>query len=89
MAYRHALRNALLPSAGSLGSAIFGIFSGSYVVETMFSLPGIGSLTTGALLAFDFNLMLSTGIITTIMGTLGLLMSDIAYVIVDPRIRYE
>ena len=66
-----------------------GAIGGSYVIETLFSLPGIGSLTTGALLAFDYNLMLSTSLLSAIMGTMALLISDITIAIVDPRIRYE
>ena len=89
VAFRHALRNALLPIANMTGGILMGAIGGSYVIETLFSLPGIGSLTTGALLAFDYNLMLSTSLLTAIMGTMALLISDITIAIVDPRIRYE
>lgn len=89
VAARHVFRNALMPVANCLGGLIFGIFGSSYVLETMFSLPGLGALTTGAVLSFDFNLMLSTGMITTLMGLMGTLFSDILIAIVDPRIRYE
>jgi peptide/nickel transport system permease protein len=89
VAFRHVLRNALLPIANMTGSIVMGAIGGSYIIETLFSLPGIGSLTTGALLSFDYNLILSTSLLTTIMGTVGLLISDITIAIVDPRIRYE
>lgn len=89
VAFRHALRNALIPIATSSGSIIMSVFGGSYILETMFSIPGLGSLTTGALLAFDYNLMLGTSLMSIVMGTVGLLLSDIICAIVDPRIRYE
>ncbi|MDR2611169.1 MAG: ABC transporter permease [Clostridiales Family XIII bacterium] len=89
VAYRHTLKNALLPISTSSGNIIMGIFGGSYIIETLFTIPGIGLLTTNAFLAFDFNLMLSTSLLTTVMGSMGLLLSDIICVIVDPRIRYE
>lgn len=89
VAYRHALRNALIPIATSSGSIIMSLFGGSYVLETMFSIPGLGKLTTGALLTFDYNLMLGTSLMSIVMGTVGLLLSDIICALVDPRIRYE
>lgn len=89
VAFHHALRNALLPIANMSGQILMSAIGGSYVIETLFSLPGLGSLTTGALLAFDTNLMLSTSLISTIMGTMALLISDITIAIVDPRIRFE
>ncbi len=89
VSWRHVFRNALLPSANSLGGIIFGVFGSSYIIETMFSLPGLGALTTGALISFDYNLMLSTGLLSTVMGLMGTLFSDIFIAIVDPRIRYE
>jgi peptide/nickel transport system permease protein len=89
VAARHVFRNALLPVANCMGGLIFGIFGSSYIIETMFSLPGLGALTTGALISFDYNLMLSTGLIAALMGLLGTMFSDILIAIVDPRIRYE
>jgi peptide/nickel transport system permease protein len=87
--FRHALKNALLPISTASGSIIMGVFGGSYIIETLFTIPGIGLLTTNAFLEFDFNLMLSTSLLTTAMGSFGLLLSDIICVAVDPRIRYE
>lgn len=89
IAFRHALRNALLPLAANSGGLIMGIFGGSYIIETLFTLPGIGLLTTQAFLSFDYNLMLSTGLLNAVMGSLALLISDIVCAVVDPRIRYE
>lgn len=89
VAYRHALRNALIPIATSSGSIIMSVFGGSYVLETMFSIPGLGKLTTGSLLAFDYNMMLGSSLMSIVMGTVGLLLSDIICALVDPRIRYE
>jgi peptide/nickel transport system permease protein len=84
---RHVVRNALLPVATFIGPAISGMLSGAVIVETIFSWPGIGRLTIQAATARDYPLVMGFVLITAVLYILGLLISDILYGLLDPRIR--
>lgn len=87
VAYRHALRNALIPLVTLIGLQLPGIVGGSAIVEIVFSWPGVGRLALERALLFDQGVVL--GITTIISGLVivGALAADIAYAILDPRIR--
>jgi peptide/nickel transport system permease protein len=87
--YKHALRNALLPIITILGLSIPGLISGSVILETIFSIPGIGRLMVGAVFMRDYNVIMAGLVISALLTLLGNLMADIAYVYADPRIRYK
>ncbi len=87
--YKHALRNALLPIITILGLSIPGLISGSVILETIFSIPGIGRLMVESVFARDYNVIMAGLVISALLTLLGNLMADIAYVYADPRIRYR
>ncbi len=86
---KHALRNALIPIATGLGSFVTVFFSGSLLIETIFQLDGIGLLGYSSVLARDYNLIMGSITIQSFLFLLGNLISDLAYVAVDPRIDFS
>jgi peptide/nickel transport system permease protein len=84
---RHILRNALLPVIGFAGVQAGTIVGGSVLVETVFAWPGVGRLAFEALLARDYNLLLGVFIVTSAMAVVINLITDLVYVVVDPRIE--
>ncbi len=85
---RHVLRNALMPFVTGL-SGIFLIFlSGSVLLEMVFSWPGMGRLFIAAVNARDYPVMMALFVISSFLGIIGVLMVDILYGFVDPRVRY-
>lgn len=85
---RHALKPALLPVVSYLGPAFVGVITGSVVIETIFSLPGIGQLFVNGALNRDYSMVLA---ITVIIGALMIffnMLVDILYVFIDPKLRY-
>ena len=86
---RHGVRNALIPVATFLGPAITFILSGAAITETVFAWPGVGRTVVNAVTSRDYPLVMATVIITSLATILGYLLSDILYVIIDPRIRLE
>ena len=85
--YSHAWRNALLPVVTSIIGWFLSVFSGSVVLENVFGLNGMGSLYIKALNASDAELCLAIQMFYTVVALLGNLITDLAYGIVDPRIR--
>ena len=85
----HALRNALLPIVTILGHSLPVLISGSFIIETIFAWPGMGRLGYEAIMNYDYPVVMGVGVIATFLTLLGILLSDITYALVDPRIRYE
>jgi peptide/nickel transport system permease protein len=85
---RHVLRNALLPFVTGLSGLFLLILSGSVLFETVFSWPGMGRLALTAINARDYPVMMALFVISSFLGILGLLLVDILYGLVDPRVRY-
>jgi peptide/nickel transport system permease protein len=83
----HAARNALIPLATILGPAIGGLLAGAVITETIFSWPGMGRMTIEAVFQRDYTLLMANVIIGSVLVVGGNLLSDILYVVVDPRIR--
>ena len=86
---RHVLRNALLPLVTIFGLSLPAIIGGSFIIETIFSWPGIGLLGYTAIMQRDYPLQLGIALIAATAVLLANLGTDIAYGLVDPRIRYE
>lgn len=85
----HALRNSLIPMATSIGG-LLGIFlTGSFLIERVFNIPGVGLLAFEAIQARDFPLVLGFLVISSVLLMLGNLVSDLAVAFVDPRVRFE
>ena len=86
--YRHALRNALIPFITLIGLSLPSLVAGAVITETIFSYPGLGSLTINAIRANDYPVIYATGMLTGFFVIIGNLVADILYGVVDPRIKY-
>lgn len=86
---RHALKGAVLPVVSYLGPAAAGIFTGSFVVETLFGVPGMGQWFVKGAINRDYSVVLGTAIIYTALVTSFNLLVDLTYAWLDPRIRSE
>ena len=86
--YGHVLRNALLPLAYPLGMAVVGVIGGSIVVETRYGVPGIGAFMFDSITQRDFNVVLGFTILTSALLVAAFAIIDIAYIYLDPRIRF-
>ena len=86
--FKHALRNALLPVVTNIGLEIPFLFTGAIATETIFSWPGIGKLTIDATREFDYPTLMGVLLITATITVMANLIADIAYAVVDPRIKY-
>ncbi|WP_439872691.1 ABC transporter permease [Rhizobium leguminosarum] len=84
----HGLRNAMLPVITVIGDQAAAILNGAVVVETVFGFPGIGKLMIDSILQRDFNVVLAAILVTALAIFLMNLLIDIAYALLDPRIRY-
>ncbi len=84
---RHALRNAMIPIITVLAPLVVGLMTGSLVVEKIFAIPGIGSLMVQAIQANDFNVTITLAFVYSLMFVVMMLIIDILYGIIDPRIR--
>jgi len=86
---RHVLRNAMMPFVTGLGGIFLLFLSGSLLFEIVFSWPGMGRLAIAAVNARDYPLMMALFVISSFLGIIGILMVDILYSVVDPRVRYD
>lgn len=86
---KHILRNSLLPIAAFFGNTITGLLSGSVIVETVFSYPGMGKLFIDSIAQRDYTTLTALILIFGILTLVGNLLSDIIMSIVDPRIRIQ
>jgi ABC-type uncharacterized transport system, permease component len=88
--YKHVFRNAIIPIiTGFPGSFITAFFTGSLLIETIFSLDGMGLLAYQSVMNRDYPVVLGTLYFFTIIGLISRLLSDLSYVLVDPRISFE
>lgn len=86
--YKHALRNALLPFVTMFGLILPGLIGGSVIIESIFSWPGMGRMAYEAILARDYPVILTVNFITAVLVLVGTLVSDLLYMVVDPRIKF-
>ena len=87
--YKHALRNSVIPVVTLFASILPILVGGSIIVEAVFDIPGMGKYAFEGLLRRDFYIVMATTIFVGLMTQLGILLSDITYSLVDPRIRYD
>ncbi|WP_029032675.1 ABC transporter permease subunit [Salinarimonas rosea] len=85
----HTLRAAILPVVSYLGPAAAALLTGSVVVETIFGIPGIGRYFVQGALARDYTLVMGTVVVIAIFVVIFNLLVDLAYALLDPRVRYE
>ena len=88
--YSHAWRNALLPVSTSIMGWIISVFTGgALVIENTFSLNGTGKLYWSGLSTTDYELVLAMQMFYTLVSLIGVLLTDVIYTIVDPRVRID
>lgn len=87
--FRHVLRNALIPILTGVVVVIPLLFMGSLITESFFGIPGLGSYTIDAINAQDFAVVRAMVFIGSGLYIVGLLLTDISYTLVDPRVRFE
>ena len=85
--YKHAFRNALLPFVTMFGLILPGLIGGSVIIETIFSWPGMGRMAYDAILARDYPVILTVNFASAVLVLAGTFVSDLLYLVVDPRIR--
>lgn len=86
--YKHALRNAMLPSVTMMGLMVAAVFMGSVLVETVFSWPGLGLLMLDSIKGRDYPVLMGMFLIVSIVVTVTCLLTDILYAYLDPRVTY-
>lgn len=87
--FKHAFRNALLPLVTIMALLLPAIFGGSVIIESIFSIPGMGQLGFQAVLSRDYPVIMAITTISGFLTLIGLLVSDILYAVLDPRIKLE
>lgn len=87
--FRHVLRNALIPILTCVVVIIPLLFMGSLLTESFFGIPGLGSYTIDAIHAQDFSVVRAMVFIGSVLYIVGLMLTDISYTLVDPRIRFD
>ncbi|MHC4894407.1 MAG: ABC transporter permease, partial [Planctomycetota bacterium] len=87
--YKHALRNSMIPVITLLASILPILIGGSIIVEAVFDIPGMGKYAFEGLIRRDFYIVMATTIFVGVMTQIGILLSDITYSLVDPRIRHS
>jgi len=85
--YKHALRNAMLPFVTMFGLILPGLIGGSVIIESIFSWPGMGRMAYEAILARDYPIILTVNFVSAVLVLAGTFISDLLYLVVDPRIR--
>ncbi len=87
--FRHAMRNALMPVATLLGPIITNVWAGAIVIETVFAWPGVGRIAFTSAIQQDYPVVMGIVIFASLGTIIGFLLSDVLYVLIDPRIRLD
>jgi len=87
--FRHALRNSIIPVITIMATLLPAMFGGSVIIESIFSIPGMGLLAFEAVTTRDYNVVMAVATVAGVLNLVGLLLADIAYAAVDPRISFE
>ncbi|MBK5931059.1 ABC transporter permease [Halochromatium salexigens] len=85
--FRHVLRNALIPILTGVVAVLPLLFMGALIIESFFGVPGLGSYTIDAINRQDFSIVRAMVFLGSVLYIIGLLMTDISYTLVDPRVR--
>jgi microcin C transport system permease protein len=88
--YKHVFRNAMIPLVTGFPAAFIGaFFAGSLLIETLFSLDGLGLLSYEAVIKRDYPVVMGTLYLFTLIGLITKLVTDLCYVLVDPRVQFD
>lgn len=86
---KHAVRNGMIPILTLLGSLLPVLIGGSVIIEVIFNIPGMGLYLFESILARDYNAIMAVLLISSLLTLVGLLVSDLSYAVVDPRISFD
>ena len=86
---KHAFRNSLIPLATHFGNNISAFLMGSYLVEYIFNINGMGLLGLNSVIQRDYPVVLGTLVISSLLFLIGNILSDICVALVDPRIKFQ
>ena len=87
--YKHAFRNTMIPLVTSLAGLLPSLFSGAIITEQVFGLPGIGNVAFEAMLVADIPLIMGYNMFLALLSVIGVLLADLMYAVVDPRVKLE
>jgi oligopeptide transport system permease protein len=87
--WQHGMRNAAIPIVSIMGPVAATLLTGSFIVENMFGVPGVGTLFVRAVAARDYNLIMGMTMFYTTVALVLYLLVDVAYAYLDPRVRYR
>ena len=87
--FKHALRNAILPTVTYLGTLIAALLTGSFIVERLFAIPGIGKYFVQSVGDRDYNIILGITVFFGIFVVICNIVVDVLYVIIDPRVKFD
>lgn len=87
--FRHVLKNAMIPILTGIVAILPLLFMGSLILESFFGVPGLGSYTIDAIRMQDFDIVRVMVYLGTLMYIIGLVLTDISYTLVDPRVRFK
>lgn len=87
--YKHAFRNTLIPIVTTVAGMIPGLFGGMMILESVFSIPGIGMMAYRATTQGDIPFIMGYNMFLSVLSVLGILISDLLYVVVDPRVKLK
>lgn len=85
--FKHVMKNSLIPIITILGMSLPSLVSGAFITETVFGWPGMGRLGINSIFSMDYPVIMAITMMTSIMVILGNLISDLLYIVVDPRIK--
>lgn len=86
---KHAVRNGMIPTLTILGTQLPRLIGGSIVIEVIFEIPGMGTYLYRSILSSDYNALMGILIVSAVLTLIGILISDISYALVDPRISFD
>ena len=87
--YKHAFRNTLIPIVTTLAGLLPSLFSGAIITEQVFDLPGIGNVAYKAMIEADIPFIMGYNMFLALLSVMGILLADLMYVIVDPRVKLK
>jgi ABC-type antimicrobial peptide transport system permease subunit len=87
--YKHAFRNTLIPMVTSLAGLLPSLFSGAIITEQVFDLPGIGNIALDAMNRGDIPFIMGYNMFLALLSVIGVLLADLMYGLVDPRVKLE
>ena len=87
--YKHAFRNTLIPLVTTLAGLLPSLFSGAIITEQVFGLDGIGNIALNRMMQGDIPFIMGYNMFLAMLSVLGVLLSDLMYVIVDPRVKLD